>query len=106
MDAAGPLIAAIAQKGVRFVADVKMRGDIVLFEMTQDNRDVLVRELVECVKRMWELLSSGALACRASSSLSRGFLHAAEIFPDLQLLLLRLIRREYAEVHLADVLVT
>ncbi len=44
------VIATIAEKGGDFIADVKKRGDIKLFEMTRGNRDALVEEILRYIK--------------------------------------------------------
>jgi nucleoside-triphosphatase len=52
LDGAGPLIATIGQKGGGFIAEVKKREDVVLFELTRHNRDDLVMTIAEYVKAL------------------------------------------------------
>lgn len=55
LDSKRPVIATIALKGGGFIAGVKKREDVRLFELTQANRDLLVDEIVRYVR---PLLSS------------------------------------------------
>lgn len=43
------LIATIALKGEGFIANLKNRGDVKLFEMTHGNRDSLLSEIMKIV---------------------------------------------------------
>jgi nucleoside-triphosphatase len=49
-----PMIATIAQKGEGFISEVKRRGDVDLFELTQKNRATLTGELAYSVKTLLE----------------------------------------------------
>jgi nucleoside-triphosphatase len=45
MDSEKSVIATIARKGARVIEQIKRRDDIRLFEVTQDNRDRLVKDI-------------------------------------------------------------
>ena len=42
LNAENPVIASIAQKGDRFIQGIKKRGDILLFQISEKNRDEMV----------------------------------------------------------------
>ena len=45
-----PLLAAIAKKGKGVIEQIKGRNDIELFEVTRENREQLVEEIVKKIK--------------------------------------------------------
>lgn len=44
------LIATIAIKGDRFIEEIKQRGDVKSFEITHENRNFLVSQIIKEVK--------------------------------------------------------
>lgn len=54
LDSGKPVIATIAQRGEGFIAEVKRRGDVSLFELTLANRATLVGELARSVRALLE----------------------------------------------------
>lgn len=52
LDSEKPLIATIAQRAGGFIAEVKERGDIELFEVTQANRDSLAESISEYIQEV------------------------------------------------------
>jgi nucleoside-triphosphatase len=51
LDSEKRLIATIALKGGKFISEIKERGDILLFELTRQNRDSLPFEILEYVTK-------------------------------------------------------
>ena len=51
LDGATPVVATVAAKGSRFIAEVKARTDVELFEVTRSNRDDLPQSLAERLVR-------------------------------------------------------
>ncbi len=49
LDAETPLLGTIALKGDGFIAEVKARGDVALFEVTVKNREHLVHEILQAL---------------------------------------------------------
>lgn len=47
------LIATISLKGSGFIADIKQRNDVKLFELTQSNRDTLISDVLKEVKNFY-----------------------------------------------------
>ncbi len=52
LDSEKPVIATIAQKGEGFISEIKKRGDVLLFELTQANRVMLGDELARYAKTL------------------------------------------------------
>jgi len=52
LDSEKLVVATIALKGGRLIADIKKRGDIKLFEITHGNRDFLLLEILKEIKRL------------------------------------------------------
>ena len=52
LDSGKPLIATIAQKAGGFIAEVKKRWDVKLFEVTQANRDSLLESISEYIQEI------------------------------------------------------
>jgi nucleoside-triphosphatase len=50
LDSDRPVIATIAEKGTGFIADIKKREDIWIFEVTEHNRDLRLKELTMTVR--------------------------------------------------------
>jgi nucleoside-triphosphatase len=50
MDASKPVIAALADKGVGLISEIKKREDIALFEITEQNRDLRIKELTMVIR--------------------------------------------------------
>jgi len=49
-DADVPIIATISLKGIGLISELKTRPDVVLFEMTQSNRDGMVKDILSIVE--------------------------------------------------------
>jgi nucleoside-triphosphatase len=47
LDSEAPVLATVALKGGGFIAEVKTRGDVALFEVTLKNREQLVLEILQ-----------------------------------------------------------
>jgi nucleoside-triphosphatase len=54
LDSGKAVIATIALKGPGFIAEVKGREDVMLFEMTLENRDSLAEEILRHVKTSYD----------------------------------------------------
>jgi nucleoside-triphosphatase len=52
LDSGDPIIATIAQRAEGFIAEVKKRGDVKLFEVTQANRDSLAESISEYMQEV------------------------------------------------------
>jgi len=50
LDSSKPVIAAIADKGTGLISEVKKREDVALFEITEQNRDLRIKELTMVVR--------------------------------------------------------
>lgn len=45
------LVATIAKRGGRFIEEIKTRDDVMLFELTRENRDILPGRIIEKISR-------------------------------------------------------
>lgn len=52
LDSGAPVLATVALRGGGFIAEVKTRGDVALFEVTVKNRDRLVADVREALNRV------------------------------------------------------
>jgi nucleoside-triphosphatase THEP1 len=50
LDSPNRVIGSIAQKGDAFIQSIKRRGDLLVITVTPQNREVLVHELLQCIK--------------------------------------------------------
>jgi nucleoside-triphosphatase len=50
LNSSKPVIATIADKGTGLIADVKKREDVHLFEITEQNREIKLKELILAVR--------------------------------------------------------
>jgi len=50
LDSNKPVIAAVADKGTGFIHDIKKREDVILLEITDQNRDLRIKELTMMIR--------------------------------------------------------
>lgn len=50
LDGAGVVVASVALKGPEFISEVKRRGDVVIYEVTERNRDSLAERLAQDIQ--------------------------------------------------------
>jgi len=50
LDSNKPVVAAIADKGSGLINDIKKREDVALFEITEQNRDLRIKELTMVIR--------------------------------------------------------
>lgn len=50
LDAKKPVIASITDKGTGFVSDIRKREDVRIFEVTEQNRDIRLKELTMVIR--------------------------------------------------------
>ena len=50
LDGAGVVVATVALKGPEFISEVKRRGDVVIYEVTERNRDSLAERLAQDIQ--------------------------------------------------------
>ena len=50
LDSNKPVIAAIAEKGAGLINDIKRRDDVALFEITEQNRELRIKELTMVIR--------------------------------------------------------
>jgi len=49
-DAKKPVISSISDKGIGLISDIKKREDVRIFEVTEQNRDILLKELTIVIR--------------------------------------------------------
>ena len=49
-DADVPIIATISLKGIGLISELKTRPDVVLFELTQSNRDRMAKDILSIIE--------------------------------------------------------
>jgi nucleoside-triphosphatase len=50
LDAKKPVISTIADKGIGLISDIKKREDVRIFEVTEQNRDIRLKELTMVIR--------------------------------------------------------
>ena len=50
LDAKKPVISTIADKGTGLISDIKKREDVMLFEVTEQNREIRLKELTMVIR--------------------------------------------------------
>jgi nucleoside-triphosphatase len=58
LDAAAPVIATIALKAGGFIEEIKRRQDVLVFEITERNREALVQDIAERVRALMQSCGS------------------------------------------------
>jgi nucleoside-triphosphatase THEP1 len=54
LDSPNRLIGSIAEKGAPFIQRIKQRDDVVVIKVTARNRDLLVDQLLDCLKAQYQ----------------------------------------------------
>lgn len=54
LDADRPLVAAIALRGTSFIENIKKRPDVLVVELTEDNRGTLLQEIVAVIEKRFQ----------------------------------------------------
>jgi nucleoside-triphosphatase len=52
LDSGKPLIATITEKGTGFISDVKKREDVQIFEVTEQTRDIRLKDLTMAIRNL------------------------------------------------------
>jgi len=50
LDARKPVISSISDKGTGLISDIKKREDVMMFEVTEQNRDIRLKELTMVIR--------------------------------------------------------